>query len=234
MEIEVNIEEFLRNIESYAKKAQYDYSYYSTLDELRKMRISTMIGKLQPEHMNPILSFLREWMPLGWRIWFANQADQRQIGVELCQNTNRLEHDFAELHKTALLNLKPEMHSDAAKRIFQRISDLKLAVSQEAIATVTSKIIHLFNQEVFVMCDTNIIHFYDFKPDADGYDGFLMHMSGRAKRLQPYMSRIDECAEKIRRKSCKIYGEQICCKKTLAKLIDEDNWVKTRRNKTTK
>lgn len=229
MKARIDIDEFLKNIESYAEDTDYDYTYYLISNELKRMQISEIIGWLKPEHLNPILLFLRDWMPSGWVMWSEKGERRWQMGPRLCRVLNELSKDFTLLHEITLLHFESNTHGSAGKRIFKQISNLELAATKETIATVTSKIIHLLNPELFVMCDTKIIRSYGFQPVADGYLEFLASMNDLAKQLQPHLDRINEKAEELRKKSCEVYGEQICSKKTLAKLIDENNWIKTRK-----
>jgi len=231
MKVRIDVEGFLKNIESYAEDTDYDYTYYLILNELKRMQISKMIGRLEPEHLNPILLFLRDWMPSGWVMWSEKEERRWQMGLKLCEALNELHTDFSLLNKIDLLHFNHDIHGNAVKRIFEQISDLELAASREAIATVTSKVMHLLNSELFVMCDTRIIASYGFQPNPDGYLEFLVRMKGLAKQLQPYLGRITEKAEKLKKRSSEIYGEQICPVKSLAKLIDESNWIETRKRR---
>ena len=229
MKVRINIQEFLENIGSYAEDTEYDYTYYLISYELKRMQITKMIGELKPEHMSPILLFLRDWMPSGWVIWSEKTRKRWQMGSKLCETLNELSSNFSLLCKIDLVHFDRNLHGSVIMRIFERISDLRLAASKEAIATVTSKIMHLLSPKLFVMWDTRIISSHGFQPNANGYLEFLVEMKELARQLQPYLSRINEKAEEIRKRSCEIYGEQICSEKSLAKLIDENNWIKARK-----
>ena len=231
MKVRIDAQEFLRNIESYAEDTEYDYTYYLISHELRRMQISKMIGKLSLEHMNPILLFLRDWMPSGWVTWSEKGGKRWEMGSKLCTALNKLSSDFNFLRKLDLMNFVPELHGNTIIKIFEQISGLELAVSEEAIATVTSKIIHLLDPKLFVMWDTKIIGYYSLQPNANGYLEFLVEMKKFAKQLQSRLNEINKKAEEFRKKSCELYGEQICSEKSLAKLIDESNWIEVRKRR---
>jgi len=231
MDVEINVREFLRNIESYARDSKYDYTYYLLLQEMKRMRIFENIGNLKPEHMSPIFLFLRDWMLGGWVIWFEKRNRYRRMYSELCKSLNYLKNEFISLHYVDLENFEPDNHGDVIKTIYNRIYDLKLAASKEAMGTVTSKILHLLKQNLFVMWDTGIINYYKLKSDAEDYIRFLVKMKELAQKLNPHSKKIKEKSSELRSQSCEIYGTKICSEKSLAKLIDEYNWIKTRRRK---
>jgi len=227
----INVRNFLNNMESYAEDTSYDYTYYLIVYELERMQISERIGQLRPEHMNPILLFLRDWMPAGWVGWSEKKGRRWQMDSELCEALNSLKDEFIALRAADLEYFEPNQQGDTVKTIFERICDLKLAASEKAVATVTSKIMHLLNPKLFVMWDTRIIDFYNFQPNADGYVKFLVRMKELTQQLQPYADRIKEKAEELRREACEVYGTEICSEKSLVKLIDENNWMETRRKR---
>lgn len=229
MKVGIDAKRFLSNVESYAENTKYDYTYYLVAHELERMQITERIGELRPEHMNPILLLLRDWMPAGWISWSERTGKRWQMDSELCEALNELKDEFVRLSELGLEHLEPITHGNAVKRIFKRICDLKLAVSEKAIATVASKVMHLLNPKLFVMWDTRIIDFYKSQPDADGYLEFLVSMKELARQLQPNLSRINEKAEKLRKRAGEVYGMEICSEKSLAKLIDENNWTETRK-----
>jgi len=229
MKIEIDIEKFLENIETYAMDEEYDYTYYLISYKLQRMQITKMIGKLKPEHMSPILLLLRDWMPGGWVHWSEKTEKRWQMGFELCKALNNLNREFNLLDNVDLMQFDVDLHGLTVMRIFETINNLEFASSIEAIATVTSKIIHLLNPNLFVMWDTRIIKFYSFQPNGEGYLEFLTKMKKVATQLKFHQSRIVDKTEELRKRAAEVYGEQICSKKSLAKLIDENNWIKTRR-----
>jgi len=226
-----DVGKFLGSLESYARDAKFDYAYYLVTHELRRMGLHEKIGKLQPEHMNPILLFLRDWMPAGWVGWSEKGSRRWKMDSELCRVLNELKDEFISLSSLNLQQFTFEQNGNAIKKIFDRISKLRFGVSEEAISTVTSKIMHLLNPRLFVMWDTRIINFYDREPNADGYVEFMEKMKERAARLQPYLGRIMEKTEELRVEAGAVYGMEICVGKTLAKLIDENNWIESRKRK---
>jgi hypothetical protein len=221
----IGIDKFLDNIEKYARDTRYDYSYYLTTYELERMHVAENIGELRPGHMAPIMLFLRDWMLAGWIRW--TEKNWTQMDSELSGALSELRKEFGTLHDTDLVHLQPE-HIDAVKTIFGRTCELSLASGEKAIATVASKILHLLNSQVFVMWDTAIIDFYGGKPDGEGYIEFLAQMKDFAEQLQPHLDKINKKADELRTKAKAIYGKEICSSKTLAKLIDECNWIETR------
>lgn len=231
MKIKVDIEGFLENIETYAVDEEYDYTYYLVSYELQRMQIPKMIGGLKPEHMVPILLFLREWMPGGWINWCEKTGKWWHMNSKLCHALNDLHRDFNRLNDVNLMQFNPDLHGNYVVRIFGMINDLEFASSEKAIATVTSKIIHLFSPELLVMWDSNVIRDSGFQPNADGYLHFLSKMKELAEQLQPYLDRINSKAQELKRRATEIYGEQICSEKSLAKFIDENNWIKSRKHR---
>jgi len=225
MKVEINVERFLNNI----KNTKYDYTYYLITHELERLKITERIGELRPEHMNPILLFLRDWMPSGWVSWSEKKGRWWQMGSELCKVLNGLRNEFLKLRDLDLEHFEPDRHGNAVKRIFECIYELKPAVSEEAIATVASKVMHLLKPKLFVMWDTKIIGFYKCPPNAEGYLEFLVEMKKLAGQLQSHLNRIKEKAEELRKVAGEAYGMELCSEKSLAKLIDEYNWYQSRR-----
>jgi len=231
MKASLHIGEFLSDLESYAKDTKFDYTYYLVVYELRRMQIAKRIGGLKPEHMSPILLLLRDWMPAGWVGWSERTKRRWKMDSELCDTLNKLRNEFTTLHALDLEHFEPDRDGSKVKGIFEKIYALKLGVSEKAIATVTSKIMHLVAPKLFVMWDTGIIDFYRCKPNAEGYLTFLVEMTNVAKQLQRNIGRIRQKAEELRKRAGEVYGIEICSEKSLAKLIDESNWMKTRRTR---
>jgi len=94
--------------------------------------------------------------------------------------------------------------------------------------TAISKILHLFNPEIFVMWDKNIREKYGAKEEAKGYLDFLKSMQAEVKKVLEEKAKEKECnikeviEEICRELPSKKLGQKY--RKTLAKLIDEYNW----------
>jgi hypothetical protein len=217
----IDIDKLLISMEKYAA-TRYDSSYYQTTYELRKMRISEKIGELDTWNVWPILLFIRDWMPDGWKGW--TKTNWKNMDSQLCNVLNSLSIEFHELSRLDLMNLQPA-YNNSLKRVFEAISGLKLGAGEEAVATVTSKILHLLNSQLFVMWDTRIIDRYQCQPNAEGYLRFLYRMKQLAEELRPYLGRIMQKEEELRKRAATIYGMEMCLEKTLAKLVDEYNWI---------
>jgi hypothetical protein len=78
--------------------------------------------------------------------------------------------------------------------------------------TSASKIAHLLNPELFVMWERNIAKEYKVKISTKGYLRFLQIIQNKMKGA-PY-GVLKELCER--------------CNKTLAKLVDEYYWIRTR------
>jgi hypothetical protein len=224
MNREIDIERFLSNMGKYAA-TKYDYSYYLVAYELKRMQVAERIGSLTPSHMRPIFLFLRDWMLSGWIKW--TEDNWENMDTQLCNCLNKLSEEFHELENTDLLHFEI-LHQAPTRSIFEEISKLKLGASQETVATVASKILHLLNSGLFVIWDTRIIRSFKCTPNAEGYLGFLTQMKSFAEELRPYLGRINETALRLRTKAEEKYGLEVCSEKSLAKLIDEHNWIETR------
>ena len=220
-----DINQFVNNIERYSEETKYDYTYYLITHELQRMKIADKVGKLEPKHMSPILLFLRDWMPSGWTRWSERTGKRWRMDSRLCEALNGLEEELTKLRDLDIEHFKPNKHGNAVRRIYKRIYELRLGVSEEAIATVTSKIMHLLNSKLFVMWDTRIINSRGLRPNADGYLEFLTMMNDTVKQLKPHLGKIEKKAEELRKRASEVYGIEICSEKSLAKLVDENNWI---------
>lgn len=229
MKAEVDIARFLDNLDSYALGTAFDYTYYLILSELERLQTTSRIGNLKPGDMNPIVLLLRDWMPGGWVAWSEKTGKRWQMNTELCDVLNRLKNEFSLLSKIDLISFKPDQNGPCAERIYEKIFGLKWGVSEKAVATVTSKILHLLVPKLFVMWDTKIIDFFQLPPNADGYLKFLVKMQEVGKQLQQHQSEIREKTEELRKRASEIFDDGFCSEKSLAKLIDESNWIETRK-----
>lgn len=221
----VSLDRFLGDLTDYAKQTQFDYSYYLISSELKRMRIMEKLGDLVPSHMNPILLFLRDWMPSGWVMWSEKKGKRWELDQKLCQVLNKLRVQFASLAGTDITHFQADQHSIAVERIFKDVHAIDLGSSQISGSTVTSKIMHLLNPELFVMWDTDIIGAYGLEASEKGYREFLTTMKEFAISLQPHLDRIKQTQEDLRLESAELYGAEFYFRKSFAKLLDEYNWI---------
>lgn len=227
MGFEINFERFIKNIVEYAEQTGFDYTYYLTMRELDRMQIPHPIDRLTPDHLAPILLFLRDWMPGGWVKWSEDSGRRWQFDSELCEALKKSGEALRIARDLDLAHFDPASHGKLLKDTFERICELRMGSSKEAIATVASKVLHLLNPKLFVMWDTKIIDRYEFEADPEGYLRFLVEMKKLATQLNSHSMEISETTEKIRKKSDEIYGTEFCMKKSMAKLLDEYNWIDT-------
>ena len=77
--------------------------------------------------------------------------------------------------------------------------------------TSTSKALHLFSPNLFILWDRAIRNYYGFNDNGIEYTRFLMTMQSWLKELKPTIERLQEQ-----------------CGKSYTKIIDEYNWIKCR------
>jgi hypothetical protein len=222
-------EEFWDTIELYNKNTNYDYEYYLIMHELDQMRVRERLreGRLDCKRVLPIRSFLTLWGGAGKPKW-KNPEKLKEVAKELNEAFEKLK----ELWESDILSLDLNKQEGEIEQAFKKIDGIT------SIGSVfTSKILHLVLPEVFVMWDRDIIgckrdlrRFFPsvFEESPSGYFKFLNEMKEFANYLVEEIGSevIEKKTKEIQEKANESYQHLKPNAKTLAKLVDEFNWVK--------
>jgi len=197
-----------------------EYVYFKTLEELKNVRkdLSTLT-KARMEEVVKI--FLLQWGQMGRTV---NRKDLNW--EQLTNNLRNQKESFRRLQSETLLDIDLD-----DKEVTDIIMEVIKSVRVRHIGpTAISKILHLFNPELFVMWDDRIRKKYLVGGNENCYLDFLKAVrqdveeaiEGHARK-----SGIDkeEIIERICRELPSKKLGQKYSRKTLAKLIDEYNWI---------
>jgi len=146
---------------------------------------------------------------------------------QLSETLRGLENEFKELRGKKLLtiNLNDPIIAGAVKTIYSRLDPIPYLGS----GTTISKILHLLNPEIFIMWDNAIVEKFHRMNHCINYtsEGYLEFLKVAQKEIKEALDErqietgksIDEIEQAIRFR----YKN-----KTLAKIIDEYNWMTAR------
>jgi len=198
--------------------------YFKAIEEIKK-RIRGNLSLLKEEDLEQILEkivkiFLVQWGMMG-RTINRKDVDWGKLSKQLRES----KEVFKKLDNKSLLEINLE-DEEIAKSIKKAYNSAKVKYIGP---TAVSKILHLFNPELFVMLDDEIRKEYECGGSAEGYLEFLKKMKEEIEEAIEEKAGEDKCSKKEA-------VEKICTglpsdklgekykKKTLAKLIDEYNW----------
>jgi len=162
----------------------------------------------------PTIQEFEEYLEL-WRKFFVLDDAVNISPIELSSRILELKAKLASMDKS-ILEIDLDQMGDETKEIFKKISDIK-----NVGPTSASKILHLLRPQLFMMWDMDIAKTYRVKPSPTGYLEFL-------KRCQLILRSI----VRNYRNLGLIDPEQYLIEKfgkPLTKLLDEYNWLKTRK-----
>jgi len=193
--------------------------YFRAMEKLRDARED--LSKLEYVHhiRRVIKPFLIQWGLMG-RVVRRKDLDWKKLGETL----RSLEKDLNELRGKRFLtiNFDEEKFSRAIREIYDRLDSIPHIGGPTAI----SKILHLLNPEIFVMWDNAIRKIYKnnnsrVRHTPEGYLEFLKEAQKELKealedRQRETGKRLDYVEQEIRGR----YKH-----KTLARIVDEYNWI---------
>ena len=172
------------------------------------------------QHVRRVIKpFLIQWGMMG-RVVGREGLDWKKLGETL----RLLENQFGKLRnkKFLTINFNEENISNNIREIYQKIRGIRYIGGH----TCTPKILHLLNPEIFVMWDEEIRKKYHNKNGRirDSPEGYLEFLKEAQKELKEALEDrqrntgkgLDDVEEEIRHK----YKN-----KTLARIIDEYNWI---------
>jgi len=152
--------------------------------------------------LDAVIDFVRRW---NRRVPIGKNKDKIKRAVL------RLKPKFQQLKKCSLDDFDfSEKNVALIKEIFHELSETALK------STGTTKLLHGLNRDLFVMWDKGICEQYGCYQNENGYILFLRMMQDKAREL---------IKEKTKAEVEKELG------RTLAKLIDEYNWMNFRTSK---
>jgi len=202
-----------------------EFIYFKTLGQLRDVLEDIRNLKFKEHVMDVIRIFLLQW---GQMARTVEREDTEW--KKLTDNLLSMRESFQKLRGKSLLDdFDNEEIAEHIKSIYES------AYVKNIVPTAISKILHLLNPDLFVMWDEKIREKYKKKNpaisiSANGYLEFLKTVQTEVKEA------IKEESERSGRSEQDIV-EEICtnlpskklgpeyCRKTLAKLIDEYNYI---------
>lgn len=199
----VSIQKFEEHLDLWRELYIIDDLLYSKI--IADLRVHAVTPKIAYSH---IIRFLGLW-----------GVGQSAVGIDprqLAKRINELRPKLAGLEPLLKLNL--DKQAGLIEDMFKQLSAIK-----NIGPTSTSKILHLLKPETFVMWDAEIAKCYNVSMNEKGYVEFLGKMKNMLVELLEEYSRERGWSDAEARLTSKYGG------KSLAKLIDEYNWLKTRK-----
>jgi hypothetical protein len=204
---------------------EYDLTeciYFGAIEKLRE--IQNDLRKLDDvkDIRRVIKLFLINWGNMN-RVVGREGLKWKQLGETL----RSLENEFRMLRgrKFLTINLNDATIAAAIKEIYSRLDPIPYLGSP----TTISKILHLLNPEIFVMWDNSIVEKFHRMNHCINYtsEGYLEFLKVAQKEIK---EALDE-RQKETGKSLDEIEQEICLRyksKTLARIVDEYNWMTTR------
>jgi hypothetical protein len=212
--------DFIDNVNKYEDKfgLVVEPKYFKAIEELREVRED--LGKLDfAQHLEgTIKQFLADWGKM-WRVVNRPGLDWKGLGEAL----RKSEKEFEKLRNESIvsINFNEVTVSNAIKTIYRRTK----GVPYLGGATAISKILHSLNPEVFVIWDTDIRKKYEKKNSLIGHspEGYLEFLKATQKEV---LEALRDRRKQTRKELTEIERETSSeYKKTIAKLVDEYNYV---------
>lgn len=218
----MNFEDLIKANEIFESNTTWDIGYFTTI---KRREIWDDLKNLNENDVkNVILKFLNNWK---CRISYNRAPKILEVLKEtdklfVClKNENLLDTDF---EKFVIVDEQKLKIKEIIKKIYESLSPVTSPPVGKEGHTANSKIMHMVNPELFVMWDKKIRENYGCYGSSEGYVNFLQKMQEMIKELiknysQTHNLKEEEAKEEIRKKCHDL-------KKTLAKLIDQYNYLK--------
>lgn len=220
----MKFDELIRKVDKANVPQSLDQAYFHSTRALATVR-----GDLR--RLNDAKDLLETVKPflVGWGGLARVVGRQNLSWSPLGQALRSLEKEFAEIRNKRFLTVdfNDERILNAVKTIYSKLDHLSCFGGQ----TTISKVLHLLNPEIFVMWDSTIRKMYKphnsrIRENSEGYLEFLKETQGEFLEALNDRARLtgktlDEVEEQIRDR----YRG-----KTIAKIADEYNWIKTHPN----
>jgi hypothetical protein len=211
--------ELICRVDMVSESESLDQTYFDSINALATVR-KDLRRLNDAKHLLGITKpFLVSWGGLA-RVVGRKDLDWSLLGQVL----RGLEKEFATIRNKRFLTieLNDEKISSALKTIYSKLDTLRYFGSP----TTISKVLHLFNPEIFVMWDNGIRKMYKahntrVRENSEGYLEFLKEVQRKLldasnDRARMAGTTLDEVEREIRER----YSW-----KTLAKIADEYNWA---------
>lgn len=217
----MRFEEFRKRVEESERRYWLpEFIYFKALENLEDIRAD--LNKLEQAHVEEIIRmFLINWGRMGRTV--------ERKDTEWSELTERLRNSNEFFQKLRGLNfLDVEFNEEVTSAIRDAYKSAKV---KNIGPTAISKVLHLLNPELFVMWDEDIRDEYRVKGNANGYIEFLKKMQNEIdEALEEEAKNRGYSKDEVARRICEeLTGEklrrELTRKKTLAKLIDEYNWM---------
>lgn len=217
----VRFVEFKKRVEESEKKYWLpEFIYFKALENLEDIQAD--LNKLEQAHVEEIIRiFLINWGRMGRTV--ERKGTEWSKLTEQLRNSNEF---FQKLRGLDFLDIKfNEEVISAIKGVYESAKVKNIG------PTAISKVLHLLNPELFVMWDADIRDEYGVKGSANGYIEFLKKMQNEIdEALEEEAKNRGYSKGEVARKICKELtseklSREFIKKKTLAKLIDEYNWM---------
>lgn len=219
----MRFEEFRKRAEEFEKKYWLsECIYFKALENLEDVQEN--LNKLEQAHVEEII-----------RLFLVNWAGMRRTvkrgDTEWSKLTERLRNSDEFFQKLRI------SHNSFSEIVFgeEIVSTIKRVYESAKVknigSTAISKILHLLNPELFVVWDDKIRTKYDVRGSANGYVEFLKKMQKEINEALLEEAKNKGCSrDEVARRICeelpsKKLGREFVRKKSLAKLIDEYNWI---------
>jgi len=220
--INIDFEDLIKANEIFESGTSWDTDYFRTIE---RRDIWDDLKNLNENNVrNIILKFLNNWK---CRISYSRTHEILEV-LKRIDNlfTCLKDEDIVSItfDKFVIVDEQKLQIKEVIKKIYEDLSPVTSPPVGKAGHTATSKIMHMVNPELFVMWDKKIRDNYGCYGSSEGYVNFLQKMQGMIKELiknysQTHNIREEEAKEEIRKKCHDL-------KKTLAKLIDQYNYLK--------
>jgi len=201
--------EFMKGIRMWVELYELDDAFYSRLvkgfDYEKVSRVS-------------VYKYLIRFLDL----WGVRRTAERIELEQLVDAIRELRGELERLKGVRLtdVNLDDKRIEESIRRIYERISSVK-----GVGATSASKIMHVLNPNLFVMWDSDIRSDYDMGEGSKDYLNFIRMMQEKAIAFLKYFGEERGCGrDEAERLLSEEHGG-----KSIAKLIDEYNWLRTRK-----
>jgi len=193
--------------------------YYGAIKKLENVQKDlTKLDDIQ--HVRRVIKpFLTQWGMMG-RVVGRKDLDWMKLGETL----RNLEKEFQELRdkKFLTIDFNEKNISNSIKKICRKIKCIPYIGGH----TCAPKILHLLSPEIFVMWDEDIRKNYEKKNDRisgspEGYLNFLKEVQKELKNaLESQQNTTEKRLEEIEGQMRRKYKN-----KTLARIVDEYNWI---------
>ena len=207
---EINDDTISEATQLFTRYTGADVVYADCVDYLSKVENLSKIGN---EEVIKIIDFLVEWKCRG--LVSSRSENRKKMSVQvkdIKETLKSLNNEFKKLQGYTLrdIPLENEDIKNTILTIYEKVDSIKWIG-----ATAASKIMHVINPHLFMMWDNDIRS----KGKGYGYEG------GSSNQYMEFMEKMKGIAIRLKTDPEKEIEIKIIKKRTLAKLIDEANYM---------